>query len=89
MHKSKFEAIFSSPKSGPAPIVLCASSCDYPASRISFKFCISVIRICFVFRASDFVLIFYPPSVLEFTPGAGFSVSLPGVFRLLFAGHYI
>ena len=51
-------------------------------------------------RASDLVLIFYPPSALhhsiflvrysifsfsrlsalEFTPGAGFSVSLPGVF---------
>jgi hypothetical protein len=25
----------------------------------------------------------HPPSVLEFTPGAGFSVSLPGVFRRL------
>jgi hypothetical protein len=25
----------------------------------------------------------YLPSILEFTPGGGFSVSLPGVFRRL------
>jgi len=52
-----------------------ALSIQNQASRISFKFCISVIRICFrrkvsserspydcgVFRSSDLVLIFYPP----------------------------